>query len=52
MNKRFKTGALGISAAAAIGFGASASAQIPGDAVKIGLITDMSGVYSDISDLC
>jgi branched-chain amino acid transport system substrate-binding protein len=29
-------------------FGAQAQAQISGDVIKIGLITDMSGLYSDI----
>jgi branched-chain amino acid transport system substrate-binding protein len=29
-------------------FGASAQAQISGDVIRIGLITDMSGLYSDI----
>jgi branched-chain amino acid transport system substrate-binding protein len=32
----------------ALGFSASASAQVSGDVVKIGLITDMSGVYADV----
>ncbi|MBZ8138427.1 ABC transporter permease [Rubrivivax gelatinosus] len=34
--------------AMAAAFGASAHAQISGDVVRIGLITDMSGLYSDI----
>ena len=29
-------------------FGASAQAQISGDVIKIGFITDMSGLYADI----
>lgn len=37
-----------VSAVAAMGFSASASAQISGDTVKIGFITDISGLYSDI----
>ena len=35
-------------ASIAAGFGANASAQISGDVVKIGFITDISGLYSDI----
>jgi branched-chain amino acid transport system substrate-binding protein len=38
--------ACAITAAAA--FGAPAQAQISGDVIKIGIITDMSGLYSDI----
>ena len=34
--------------AAAALLGASAQAQISGDVIKIGLITDMSGLYADI----
>ena len=34
--------------AAATLFGASAQAQISGDVIKIGFITDMSGLYADI----
>src|SRR5450432_4183175 len=41
-----------LSAACAIAattlFGAAARAQISGDAIKIGFITDMSGLYADI----
>lgn len=37
------------SAVLAMGFGTSASAQVSDDVVRIGLITDMSGVFSDIS---
>ena len=41
-----------ISAACALAagslFGASAQAQISGDVIKIGFITDMSGLYADI----
>ncbi|HWH82344.1 MAG TPA: ABC transporter permease, partial [Burkholderiaceae bacterium] len=29
-------------------FGASAQAQISGDVIKIGFITDLSGLYADI----
>lgn len=48
MNTTFKTLALAVSAAFACGFSASVSAQISGDVVKIGFITDISGLYSDI----
>lgn len=34
--------------AAALGYAAPALAQISGDTVRIGIITDMSGLYSDI----
>jgi branched-chain amino acid transport system substrate-binding protein len=39
---------LAIGAVCALAFAGSASAQISGDTVKIGFITDLSGVYSDI----
>jgi branched-chain amino acid transport system substrate-binding protein len=39
---------LAASIATAFGFSAPASAQISGDVVRIGFITDMSGVYADI----
>lgn len=39
---------LAVSTAFAMGYAASASAQISGDVVKIGFITDVSGLYSDI----
>ncbi|MGB6055539.1 MAG: ABC transporter substrate-binding protein [Burkholderiaceae bacterium] len=45
---KLKKIALAVSAVAAMGFGASASAQISDDVIKIGFITDMSGLYSDI----
>jgi branched-chain amino acid transport system substrate-binding protein len=48
MKTKLKTIAIAVSATAALGFSAAASAQISGDVVKIGLITDMSGVYADI----
>ena len=35
-------------ALAALGFAAPAQAQISGDVIKIGFITDMSGLYADI----
>lgn len=37
-----------LAAIAALGFAGSAQAQISGDTVKIGFITDMSSVYADI----
>ena len=40
--------ALAATAACAIGFSLPAQAQISGDTIKIGFITDLSGVYSDI----
>ncbi len=40
--------AAAVTAACAFGAAGSASAQISGDVVKIGIITDLSGVYSDI----
>jgi branched-chain amino acid transport system substrate-binding protein len=52
MNTAFQTSmklmAVAITAAFALGAASSASAQISGDVVKIGIITDLSGVYSDI----
>ena len=48
MNTKLKAVALAVSAAFACGLSASASAQISGDVVKIGFITDISGLYSDI----
>ena len=47
MKTTLKVVVIAVSAAVA-GFSASASAQVSGDTVKIGLITDMSGLYSDI----
>ncbi|WP_407672137.1 ABC transporter substrate-binding protein [Noviherbaspirillum soli] len=40
--------AMAVASIAAMGFGAGANAQISGDVVKIGFITDISGLYSDI----
>ena len=37
-----------VACAAVLGFAAPAHAQISGDTIKIGIITDMSGVYADI----
>jgi branched-chain amino acid transport system substrate-binding protein len=48
MNIKLKTLAVAVSSAIALGFAAPASAQISGDVVRIGFITDMSSVYSDI----
>jgi len=45
---KLKTITLAVSAALALGIGASASAQISNDTIKIGFISDMSGLYSDI----
>ena len=45
---KMKKLALAVSAAAAFGAAGSASAQVSGDVVKIGFITDISGLYSDI----
>jgi branched-chain amino acid transport system substrate-binding protein len=39
---------MAVASIAAAGFGVNASAQISGDVVKIGFITDISGLYSDI----
>jgi len=40
--------AIAAAAAGAIGFSLPAQAQFSGDTIKIGLITDLSGVYSDV----
>jgi branched-chain amino acid transport system substrate-binding protein len=48
MNFKAKAIKLAVAATFSAGFAASASAQISGDVVKIGLITDMSGVYADL----
>jgi branched-chain amino acid transport system substrate-binding protein len=47
MKTTLKVASLAVSAALA-GFGGTALAQVSGDVVKIGFITDMSGLYSDI----
>jgi branched-chain amino acid transport system substrate-binding protein len=48
MKLKAKVIAMAVASIAAAGFGANASAQISGDVVKIGFITDISGLYSDI----
>ncbi|RJG06332.1 ABC transporter substrate-binding protein [Noviherbaspirillum cavernae] len=48
MKLKFKAMTVAVAATFAAGFAASASAQISGDTIKIGLITDMSGLYADI----
>ncbi|MEO6352462.1 MAG: ABC transporter substrate-binding protein [Burkholderiaceae bacterium] len=45
---KIKTLALAVSAVISVGFAGSASAQVSGDTVKIGFITDVSGLYGDI----
>ncbi|HZW14036.1 MAG TPA: ABC transporter substrate-binding protein [Noviherbaspirillum sp.] len=45
---KLKALALAVSATFAFGVAGSASAQISGDVIKIGFITDISGLYSDI----
>ncbi len=39
---------IAVAAAAACTLGAAAQAQISGDVIRIGIITDMSGLYSDL----
>lgn len=50
MTTTFIKTACALAAASALTFGAAASAQaqVSGDVIKIGFITDMSGLYSDI----
>lgn len=43
-----RTMAIAVAAACTLSAAASASAQISGDVVKVGIITDLSGLYSDI----
>jgi branched-chain amino acid transport system substrate-binding protein len=45
---KLKAITLAITGAAVLGFGAPASAQISGDVIKIGIISDLSGLYADI----
>lgn len=48
MNIKLKAITVAVSAAVTMGFTVPASAQISGDVIKIGFITDISGLYSDI----
>jgi len=48
IDMKLKALTLAVSAAMAFGAAGSASAQISGDVIRIGLITDMSGLYADI----
>ncbi|WP_019139955.1 ABC transporter substrate-binding protein [Noviherbaspirillum massiliense] len=45
---KLKAIAFAVSTAVAVGLTGAAHAQISGDVIKIGLITDMSGLYADI----
>lgn len=46
---KLKKGISILPAIIALGMAGSAAAEISGDTIKIGLITDLSGIYSDIS---
>src|SRR5690606_22708839 len=48
VNLKFKTMTAVLSTCCSLGFAVPAAAQISGDVIKIGFITDMSGVYNDI----
>lgn len=48
MKIKMKTLTLAVSTSLAVGFAGSASAQVSGDTVKLGFVTDISGLYSDI----
>jgi branched-chain amino acid transport system substrate-binding protein len=48
MQHTFKAMTLAVSAAAVMGYALPASAQISGDVIRIGLLTDMSGTYADL----
>lgn len=48
INTRMKMMTIAVATAAAFGAAPMASAQISGDVVKIGILTDLSGLYSDI----
>ena len=48
MKLKAKVMTLAVATAFTAGFGAAASAQVSGDVIKIGLLTDMSGVYADV----
>src|SRR5881227_3810349 len=45
----FAAFAAAVTASAALALGATASAEMSGDVVKIGVLNDMSGLYADIS---
>uniref|UniRef100_UPI000AF29B1E ABC transporter substrate-binding protein n=1 Tax=Ralstonia sp. RL TaxID=1839756 RepID=UPI000AF29B1E len=45
---KFKSMTATMAAVFCAGFGAQAMAQVSGDVIKIGMITDMSGVYADV----
>ena len=45
---KLKTISAACALAATTMFGASAQAQVSGDVIRIGFITDLSGVYADI----
>ena len=49
LNSKLAATTLALTAALSLGVATPVSAQISGDTIKIGLLTDMSGVYSDIS---
>ena len=48
---KLKTLAAATAAVCAMGLSFAAQAQVSGDTIKIGMITDMSGLYSDIDGL-
>ena len=48
MNVKLKVIAAAVSSTFALGLAAPVSAQVSGDVIKIGFITDLSGVYSDV----
>jgi len=48
MKLKAKVIAMAVASIAAAGFSTGAAAQVSGDVVKIGFITDISGLYSDI----
>ena len=48
MKLKAKVIAMAVASIAAAGFSTGATAQVSGDVVKIGFITDISGLYSDI----
>ncbi|MYN05863.1 ABC transporter substrate-binding protein [Pseudoduganella aquatica] len=48
---KLKTIATATAAVCALGLACGAQAQVSGDTIKIGFITDMSGLYSDIDGL-